>query len=128
MTDALSLAFADRMTIPARDAARVLGVDEKTFRRLVERGAVRSVLVGDSTRRFTEADLRAYLGGETCLSTSPETRNTGSTILSFKANASPARAGASPAARPSAPPWKQSASAGRKSRRGRPRKMLKAGA
>lgn len=91
MTDTISAAFATRALIPACEAARALGVDEKTLRRLAEAGAIRSVLVGQRTRRFTEADLRAFLRGETCLSTSPHAARSGTTTSSSKAKGFTAR-------------------------------------
>lgn len=57
--------FADVVMIPANAACRLIGVDEKTFGALVEGGAVRYVLIGHTTKRYTEADLRAYLSRET---------------------------------------------------------------
>ncbi|MNE36953.1 hypothetical protein D3C80_1307880 [compost metagenome] len=64
----LARAFADAVMIPANAAARIIGVDDKTFHALVEGEAIRYVLVGRNTKRYTEADLRAYLMRETELS------------------------------------------------------------
>lgn len=64
----LARAFADAVMITAGAAARIIGVDEKTFHALVDGQAIRYVLVGRSTKRYTEADLRAYLMRETELS------------------------------------------------------------
>lgn len=83
----LAETFAGRVMIPANATCRVLGVDEKTLGALVEGGAVRFVLVGKNTKRFTEADLRAYLSRETelqCLSTSRQTAVSGNTTSSRK--------------------------------------------
>lgn len=61
----LARLFDGRMLAPAGDVAHAIGLDEKTLRALAEAGAVRSVLIGANQRRYTEADLRAFLTGET---------------------------------------------------------------
>jgi hypothetical protein len=91
--------FAERALAPACDAARVLGLDEKTFASLVDSGAVRHVKVSPKTKRYAEHDLRAFLTGETrlpegpdrknretapCRSTSQSARRTGTTTSSDK--------------------------------------------
>lgn len=53
-------AFADRATITAAVACRLIGVDEKALRALSEAGVVRAVGIGRQ-RRYTEAALRAWL-------------------------------------------------------------------
>ena len=67
-------------------AQGILGLDDRTFGALVEGGAVRFVLVGRTTKRYTEADLRAYLSRETelspCQSTSRRTAATGTSTSS----------------------------------------------
>lgn len=99
MTDAISTAFANRALIPACDAARVLGIDAKTLRNLVRAGAIRTVTLG-RVERFTEADLRAFLRGETqCQSTSQSAPRTGRMTSSSKAKGFTARLGATPGAR-----------------------------
>lgn len=54
-------AFAERTLLTAGETARLLDLDEKTLGALVQCGAVRAVLIGEKTRRYTEADLRAFL-------------------------------------------------------------------
>jgi excisionase family DNA binding protein len=93
MTDAIATAFANRALIPACEAARVLGIDAKTLRNLVRGGAIRTVIVG-RVERFTEADLRAFLRGDTCLSISQSVPRTGTTTSSSKAKGFSARLGA----------------------------------
>lgn len=96
-------AFASRATIFANAACRILGVDVKTLGALVEGGAVRFVLVG-KTKRFTEADLRAYLSRETelpCPSTSRKTAASGNTTSSRKVVAFTALRASKASARPS---------------------------
>lgn len=61
----LERTFAHSALITAAQASKVLGLDEKTFSALVVSGAVRAVLIGEKTRRFAEADLRAFLAGKT---------------------------------------------------------------
>lgn len=60
--------------ITAARAAEILGIDEKTLGRLVDAGAIQPVLVSERTKRYAEADLRAYLARRTeikpCQSTS----------------------------------------------------------
>jgi excisionase family DNA binding protein len=76
-------AFREKPLITAKEAAALLHVDEKTLRMMAEHGVIRSVIVGASTRRYTEADIRAYLAGERfgeikpCQSTSRRTAHTG---------------------------------------------------
>lgn len=69
----LAEAFASQAMVTAREAARVLGLDLGTFGALVDAGAVRCVRIGrtGSTRRYTEADLRAFLTRETELPPCP---------------------------------------------------------
>jgi len=94
MTDAIATAFTNRALIPACEAARVLGIDAKTLRNLVRGGAIRTVIVG-RVERFTEADLRAFLRGDTsCLSISQSVPRTGTTTSSSKAKGFSARLGA----------------------------------
>lgn len=80
-------AFADAVMIPGNAAARLIGVDDKTFHALVEGQAIRYVLVGRSTKRYTEADLRAYLMRETelsCRSTNQPRAVSGNMIFNTK--------------------------------------------
>lgn len=96
-------AFANRATIFAKTACQIIGVDVKTLAALVEGGAIRFVLVG-KTKRFTEADLRAYLSRETqlpCPSTSRKTAATGNTTSSKKVVAFTALRGSRVSALPS---------------------------
>ena len=60
----LQKAFADCPLITAQETARLLGIDEKTLRQMATAGVIRTVIVGASTRRYTEADVRAFLAGE----------------------------------------------------------------
>lgn len=75
-------AFAEHAMITAGAAQKVLGLDDKTFGALVEGGAIRYVLIGRTTKRYTEADLRAFLNRETelapCRSTGQRTAASGS--------------------------------------------------
>ena len=83
----LARAFSDAVMIPANAAARIVGVDAKTFHALVEGEAIRYVLVGRSTKRYTEADIRAYLMRETelsCRSTNQPRAVSGNTTFSTK--------------------------------------------
>jgi excisionase family DNA binding protein len=61
----LRQAFADRALITARAAAALIGVDEKTLAAMVRRGQIAAITVSQ-VRRFSEADLRAFLasGGD----------------------------------------------------------------
>ena len=97
-------AFSDAVMIPANAAARIIGVDEKTFHALVEGEAVRYVLVGHSTKRYTEADLRAYLMRETelsCRSTNQPRAVSGNTISSTRVVGFTARRALKASAQPS---------------------------
>jgi excisionase family DNA binding protein len=61
LTDArFEAAFSAGALITAKAAAALLGLDEKTLTALVLRGSIRAVSVGKH-KRFTEADLRAFL-------------------------------------------------------------------
>lgn len=53
-------AFGSSALITAKAAAALLGLDEKTLSALVLRGSIGAVSVGKQ-KRFTEADLRAFL-------------------------------------------------------------------
>lgn len=57
-------AFAEKPLLTAKETAALLHLDEKTLRVMAEHGVIRSVIVGASTRRYTEADVRAFLAGE----------------------------------------------------------------
>jgi hypothetical protein len=90
-TEALiARAFAESALISAQAAAPVVGVNEKTLRAMAEAGVIRSVIVGANTRRYAEADLRAYLAGErfgevkSCPSTSRRKAASGTTTSSKK--------------------------------------------
>lgn len=64
-TEALIVAaFQNRALATPKDAARALGFSERTLREMADKGVIRSVIIGASTRRYTEADLRAFLAGE----------------------------------------------------------------
>lgn len=83
-TERMVMAAFDRAPlITAQKAAELLGVDEKTLRIMGESGVIRSVIVGASTRRYTEADIRAFLAGERfgevklCQSTNRRTARSG---------------------------------------------------
>ncbi|QTC87922.1 helix-turn-helix domain-containing protein [Brevundimonas pondensis] len=83
----LSRAFSDAVMITAQAAARIIGVDDKTFHALVEGRAIRYVLIGRSTKRYTEADIRAYLMRDTelpCRSTNPPRAVSGSMTSNTK--------------------------------------------
>ena len=100
----LARAFADAVMITAGAAARIIGVDDKTFHALVEGQAIRYVLVGRSTKRYTEADLRAYLMRETelsCRSTNQPRAVSGNTISSTKVVGFTARRALKASAQPS---------------------------
>jgi excisionase family DNA binding protein len=56
--------FSESALITALKAAPILGVDEKTLREMAAKGVIRTVIVGRNTRKFAEADIRAYLAGE----------------------------------------------------------------
>jgi excisionase family DNA binding protein len=82
-------AFAECALISAQAAAPLVGVNEKTLREMAQAGVIRSVIVGASTRRYTEADLRAYLAGErfgemkACPSTNRRRAASGTTTSNF---------------------------------------------
>ena len=91
----LAQAFAARAIITAKAAALALGVDQKALRAMREAGSIRAVIVGASTWRYTEPDLRAYLAGDEsravaaqeakpCPSTNRRSRPTGTTTSSTK--------------------------------------------
>lgn len=64
-TEALfAKAFAECALIPANKAGPLVGIDEKLLRGMAAQGVIRSVIVGASTRKFAEVDLRMYLVGE----------------------------------------------------------------
>lgn len=86
-TEALfAKAFASRAMVPAVTAYGLLGLDDRTFAALVSGGAIRYVPIGAETKRFTEADLRAYLTRATeltpCRSTSQRKAVSGSSTSS----------------------------------------------
>jgi hypothetical protein len=93
-TEALiSRVFAETALVTAVAAAPLVGVNEKLLREMAEAGVIRSVLVGvkGTTRKFAEADLRAYLAGERlnvrekpCRSTNRARASTGISTSSTK--------------------------------------------
>ncbi len=61
-TDArISSAFSTTLLLTAKATAALLGIDEKTLREMATRGVIGSVIVGASTTRYREADVRAFL-------------------------------------------------------------------
>ena len=85
--DVLKSAFADRLSLPPRETARLLGLSEKTLRSHAAVGNIRYLEMGlGGTRRrreFTLADIMEFL--ETmrrreCPSTSRKTRRSTTTI------------------------------------------------
>lgn len=92
-TEALiARAFAETALLPASSTAQLLGVDEKTLRTMREVGLIRAVLIGEKTHRYAEADVRAYIAGQTaakektpCPSTNRRSRATGTTISNIRA-------------------------------------------
>ena len=99
----LGEAFAKTATITAARAAEVLGLDEKTLRGAAQAGLIGSIPTGGGLRRYTEADLRAYLGRprETpaqkepapCPSTNRQRVASGNLTLSFVGRATTAAPG-----------------------------------
>lgn len=98
----LAEAFAQAATITAARAAELLGVDEKTLRGAAQAGLIGSIPTGGGLRRYTEADLRAYLGRprdvpvqkeQPCPSISRQRVASGSSTLSFVARDTMARPG-----------------------------------
>lgn len=57
----LAEAFADAVTLTGVQAAKLLGMDEKTLRAAAKSGLIGSVPTGGGSRRYTETDLRLYL-------------------------------------------------------------------
>ncbi len=51
----LRQAFSDRALISLDAAGKLLGIDVKALREMAMDGAIRTVVVGRKTRRFTEA-------------------------------------------------------------------------
>lgn len=85
----LTQAFADRVTISARETARLLGVDEKTLRGHVRAGNIRFLAIGFGEvrprREFRLADILEFLermSRRECPSTAPRTRRSTTTISS----------------------------------------------
>ena len=91
-TEALiARAFAESALIYPQVAAKLVGVDEKTLREMADSGVIRFAIVGTSARRYTEADIRAFLAGERpeqkaqpCRSTSRAKGGSGISTLSRK--------------------------------------------
>lgn len=63
----LAAAFAEALTITAQACAQLLGVDVKALRAMDQSGLIGGVIIGAGTRRYTEADVRAYLLGAPAL-------------------------------------------------------------
>jgi hypothetical protein len=57
----LAEAFADRILLTAQDTAKLLGIDPRSLREMHLDGTIRAVIVGRSTYRFAEIDIRAYI-------------------------------------------------------------------
>lgn len=80
--------FSRKALATAQDAQIILGLDDRTFNALVKGGAIQYVLIGRETKRYTEADLRAYLNRATelqpCPSTSRRAAASGSSISNTK--------------------------------------------
>src|SRR5262249_7167803 len=81
--DLLRRAFADRVTLPLRDTARLLGIDQKTLRAHVKAGNIRFVVIGlgmtKLRREFTLSDILEFLERmrrRECRSTNAPTRPT----------------------------------------------------
>ncbi len=84
-------AFAASAIVTAQVAAKLIGLDVKTLREMADAGVIRTVVVGVSTRYYTEADIRAWLSGERfgevkreCPSTNPPKAASGTTTSSTK--------------------------------------------
>ena len=87
--DLLRRAFADRVTLPLRDTARLLGIDQKTLRAHVKAGNIRFVVIGlgmtKLRREFTLSDILEFLERmrrRECRSTNAPTRPTTTMISS----------------------------------------------
>lgn len=85
----LLAAFADRVSIKAAEAARLLGIDEKALRAHVKAGNIRYLMIGFGEvrvrREFRLADILEFLermSRRECPSTAPRTRRTTTSISS----------------------------------------------
>src|SRR5579864_2892542 len=81
--DLLTRAFANRVTLPLRDTAHLLGIDQKTLRRHAKAGHIRFVVVGlgmtKLRREFALSDIIEFLERmrrRECPSTNAPTRRT----------------------------------------------------
>ena len=97
----LARTFADQLTVTAKRAAEILGMDPKGLRELDRKGLIGGVLSAGGARRYTEADIRAYLstpsppkiaaGNPECPSTNRPKAVSGSTISSYRGGGFTAR-------------------------------------
>lgn len=90
----LERAFADHLTLTAKAVADLLGIAPKGLRDLDRKGLIGGVLSAGGARRYTEADIRAYLttraapkapaGNMECPSTNRRKAASGSMISSYR--------------------------------------------